>query len=118
VHDIHYPGSELELYRSLAPNESNFTGTLFVDGSQPVCQVVPSNPFLIHPELTVRPHLHYHDLIRGSWPVYGCRLGHHRFQAFLLRWHAHKNYEQNQQNIDQRNDIKFSVRSAVCTARL
>jgi len=104
MQNVNDPSNESELYRSLAANESNFMGALFVDCFHPVHQVIPTYWFLIDPEIAVGLYLNDNDGFRTGGPL-DCRLGHHGIKALLLMRRAHKNHEQNQQNVNQRNDI-------------
>ena len=106
MQNVNDPSNESELYRSLATNESNFMGALFVDCFHPVRQAVPTYWFLIDSEIAVGLHLNNDDaLLRIAGPLVGWRLRHHGIEALLLMRRAHKDHEQNQQNVNQRNDI-------------
>src|SRR5580704_1601425 len=113
AHDVNSASHSYEFHGIVALYKSRLVGAPFENVLQPRPQTVPRDIVLIDPDLPVRADLN-DDSVRWLNRVRRTRCGlRHQGTQSLRRGGRdnHENYDQDEQHINQRNDVRFGHRS-------
>src|SRR6266700_3537155 len=106
VHYIDHFGHHREFHRRVAPNKRRAVNTHPKNFVQPAAERFPSHRLLIDAQGPVRQHLNNdHFVGQGLFPGRRRLLGNLRIKADVTRRDDHKDHQEHEKDIDQRNNI-------------
>src|SRR6266487_1020163 len=106
VHYIDHFGHHREFHRRVAPNKRRAVNTHPKNFVQPAAERFPSHRLPIDAQGPVRQHLNNdHFIGQGLFPRRRRLLGNLRIKADVVRRDDHKNHQEHEKDIDQRNNV-------------